>query len=161
MRGMDIIRRIDTLIIHCSATPNGRWNTVEDIDAWHRDRGFRRNPRLIGRNQPKLTSIGYHFVIYTTGAVVIGRGLEEVGAHAAGHNAHSIGVCLLGTDRYSPMQWASLAANVSGLQDRIKGLRVIGHREVNPHKECPGFDVKTWLRIGMAPLVNHILEPAA
>lgn len=157
---MDIIRRIDTIIIHCSATPNGRWNTVEDIDAWHRERGFRRDPRLIGHNQPRLTSIGYHFVVYTTGAVATGRGLEEVGAHAAGHNAHSIGVCLIGTDKYTLAQWGALAANIAGLQGRIKAARVIGHHEVNRGKTCPGFDVQAWLGNGMAPMPGKILDTA-
>lgn len=158
---MDIIRKIDTIIIHCSATPNGRWNTVEDIDAWHRERGFHRNHRMIGHNQPRLTSIGYHFVIYTTGAVTIGRGINEIGAHAAGHNARSIGVCMLGTDKFSPEQWSGLAANIAGLQSRIPGVRVIGHRDVNAHKECPGFDVQEWLRGGMAALDGHLYDDFA
>ena len=34
------MRKIDQIIIHCSATPEGRNVTVADIDRWHRARGF-------------------------------------------------------------------------------------------------------------------------
>lgn len=39
---MNYARRIDTLIIHCAATPNGRWTSVLDIDYWHKQAGFKR-----------------------------------------------------------------------------------------------------------------------
>ena len=44
------MRKIREIIIHCSATKEGRNFTVADIDRWHRERGMR--------------CIGYHFVIY-------------------------------------------------------------------------------------------------
>lgn len=44
------MRKIDLIIVHCSATPEGKDFTTADIDRWHRQRGF--------------ASIGYHFVIY-------------------------------------------------------------------------------------------------
>ena len=43
------MRKIKEIIIHCSATKEGRNYTVADIDRWHRERGF--------------FCIGYHFVI--------------------------------------------------------------------------------------------------
>ncbi len=168
------MRSIDLIVIHCSATPNGRWTTVEDIDRWHGERGFARDPRLIGYNQPRLKSIGYHFVIYTTGAVVIGRGLGEAGAHAKGHNLKSIGVCLAGTDKFSLAQWTSLRGNITGLQKQFPAARVAGHRDLSPDrngdgiiepseylKVCPGFDVAQWLAGDMAPLADHLLEARA
>ena len=76
------MRKIDEIIIHCAATPEGKPFTVADIDAWHRKRGFR--------------CIGSHFVIYLDGSVHRGRAIEEVGAHCLGHNANSIGICYIG-----------------------------------------------------------------
>ena len=73
------MRKISKIIIHCSATPEGKDFTVKDIDRCHRQRGFR--------------SIGYHFVIYRDGTVHRGRDIEEVGAHCVGHNLSSIGIC--------------------------------------------------------------------
>ena len=176
---MPTLRRITEIIIHCSASPNGQWTTVEDIDAWHATRGFQRNPALIGANQPDLKSIGYHYVIYTNGAVVIGRGEAEIGAHCLAHNAQSIGICVVGTDQFSANQWRSLAALVRGLRERLPSIQaVLGHRDTSPDKNgdgviegyewlktCPGFDMADWLRRNMEPPPLHILpmqpkEPA-
>lgn len=157
---------IETLIIHCAATPNGRRHTAADIDRWHHDRGFHRNPRLIGWQQPNLKHIGYHFVIHVSGAVESGRGIGEVGAHARGHNHNCLGSCLIGTDQFTLGQWHSLRSQVQYLQKQLPGLKtIIGHNQVNADKACPGFDVQAWLAGGMQPLDGHILdlssEPAA
>ena len=76
------MRDIREIIVHCSATPEGKHFTVADIDAWHKKRGFK--------------CIGYHFVIYLDGSVNVGRNIEEIGAHCLGHNANSIGICYIG-----------------------------------------------------------------
>ncbi|KAB7624340.1 N-acetylmuramoyl-L-alanine amidase [Alkalilimnicola sp. S0819] len=162
---------IDTLVIHCAATPNGKWLTAEQIDRWHAERGFRRAPKLIGPHSPHLHHIGYHFVIYTTGAVTCGRALRETGAHAAGHNERSIGTCLIGTDRFTRAQWETLAAHVRSLRRDYPGIRVVGHRDLSPDldgdgvispsewtKRCPGFGVSAWIEGGMNALSEHLLE---
>jgi len=148
--------KITELIIHCAATPNGKWFDAVDIDAWHAKRKFTRNPALVGYNQPRLTHIGYHFIINLNGGVQTGRGLTETGAHARGHNGISIGTCLIGRDKFTEDQWLALKQHVEALQNRFPGIRVIGHREINSHKSCPGFDVPTWLAGGKAPLTGHI-----
>lgn len=76
------MRKITEIIIHCAATPEGKDFTVQDIDRWHRQRGFK--------------SIGYHFVIYRDGSIHKGRPLDQIGAHCTGHNANSIGICYIG-----------------------------------------------------------------
>lgn len=172
---------IDTVIIHCADTPNGRFHTAADIDAWHgpdrEERGlkpFRRDPDALhgrgpwqgkGRHAPELQHIGYHFVIYTTGAVAVGRRLTETGAHARGHNAHSIGICLVGRDAYSRAQWDSLRKFIQTTQRHRSAngwpeLRVIGHRDVSANRTCPGFDVQSWLDGGMTPLADHLFNPS-
>ena len=75
-------RKINYIIVHCTATPEGRWVTNEEITRWHRARGFR--------------TIGYHYVVYLDGTVHAGRPENEVGAHCQGRNADSIGVCYVG-----------------------------------------------------------------
>lgn len=76
------MRRITKIILHCSATPEGKDFTVQDIDRWHRERGFKK--------------IGYHYVIYRDGSINKGRNEEEVGAHCIGYNNCSIGICYIG-----------------------------------------------------------------
>ena len=85
------MRKINEIIIHCSATTEGRHFTVEDVRRWHKDRGF--------------ADVGYHYLIYLDGSVHAGRPITQVGAHCLGHNAHSIGVCYIGglaSDKKTP-----------------------------------------------------------
>ena len=81
------MRQIDKIIVHCSATPNDREVTVEDIDRWHKERGW--------------YGCGYHIVIYRNGSIHMGRPLSKIGAHCKGRNTGSIGVCLIGNDEFT------------------------------------------------------------
>ena len=154
-------RSINLIVIHCAASPNGRPQTVADINAWHRARGFHRTPEFRALQNPELDAIGYHFVITLNGAVHTGRHLDEIGAHVQGYNAKSLGVCLIGTDQFTIAQWSSLRYNIKLLQERYPAARIAGHRDLpNVRKTCPGFDVATWLRAEMEPLAGHLLPSA-
>lgn len=131
------MRKITKIIVHCSATPEGRDCTVADIDRWHRQRGWK--------------GIGYHYVIYRDGSVHTGRNETEIGAHCAGHNTNSIGVCYIGgmtadnkraKDTRTPAQRKALRELVAKLQAKYPGATLHGHREFAA-KACPSFNVKT------------------
>lgn len=154
-------RRISRIVVHCSDTPDGRRTTVEDIDGWHRERGFRRAEGWRRVMNPQLASIGYHFVIYVNGAIVSGRSLDEIGAHVRGYNADAVGVCVIGRGRYSLVQWAGLKTNVTSLLKRYPDAQVVGHRDLDAQKACPCFDVAAWMAGRMAPLDGHVLPVAA
>lgn len=145
------MRPIDTLILHCSATPPDMDIGVAEIDTWHKAQGWKR--------------IGYHFVIRRNGTVERGRPLAQVGAHVEGHNRRTIGICLVGGVRdhgrhplvennFTPAQWAALRALVVDLLGRFPKAGVIGHRDVEPHKACPSFDVRAWLVRERIPAAN-------
>ncbi|MXR36727.1 N-acetylmuramoyl-L-alanine amidase [Craterilacuibacter sinensis] len=173
------MRPIKLIVIHCAASPNGKQLAKNDgrqsaagiIDVWHSRRGFKRQADAIARFNPNLTSIGYHFVLDTDGRKSLGRALDEVGAHAQGHNANSIGICLVGTDRYTRAQWDALHSLVKALQAQYPTARITGHRDLSPDlngdgqitpnewtKTCPGFDVAAWIAGGMQPVSGHTLE---
>lgn len=127
-------RKIEKIIIHCSATPEGRHVTVKEIDKWHRERGF--------------SGIGYHWVVYLDGTVHKGRSEAFDGAHTVGQNAKSIGVCYIGgvdqglkaKDTRTPAQKIALRKLVLDLLSRYPGATVHGHNEFAA-KDCPCFDV--------------------
>ncbi len=167
------MREITNIVIHCSASPNGRTlfsgtagkpgfsTPAAEINRWHKARGFQRQPAFLKRQEPLLCCIGYHFVVAVNGAVFNGRHLEEIGAHAQGFNQKSIGICLVGMDQFSVDQWNSLAALVSGLRTKFPSAQVLGHRDLpKVAKSCPGFDVHAWIEGGMTPLTGHILTEA-
>ena len=125
------MRRIDKLIVHCSATPNDRDVTVDEIRDWHLARGW--------------SDIGYHYVIYRNGTIAAGRPVEKVGAHCHGQNAESIGVCLVGLDSFKPEQFDALKHVYALLKNIFPEIEPFGHRDFTDKKTCPNFEVRDWL----------------
>lgn len=125
-------RQINEIIIHCTATEAGSKFKAQDIDRWHRKRGF--------------DCIGYHYVILLDGTVEKGRDVDRIGAHCLGHNLKSIGVVYVGglragvpEDTRTPAQKESLLYLVSRLRSLYPGARVHGHRDF-AQKDCPCFN---------------------
>ena len=54
------MRKIKEIIIHCSATKEGRNFTVADIDRWHRERGMRSLIELLKEEYPLATIHGHN-----------------------------------------------------------------------------------------------------
>ena len=77
------MRTITLIIIHCSATPEGKSLSFEACKRDHMEnRHFR--------------DIGYHYYITRDGHIHAGRPEEQTGAHCKNHNSHSIGICYEG-----------------------------------------------------------------
>lgn len=127
------MRKIDEIIIHCSATKEGVDFRASDVDRWHRQRGFK--------------CIGYHYFIRLDGTVEKGRDESMVGAHCQGHNAHSIGICYCGgldkngkaKDTRTIPQKAALWKLICDLRDKYGYIPVVGHNFYNKGKACPCF----------------------
>ncbi len=154
------MRHIDLIVVHCSATPPSMDWGAQDIDYLH-------------RRQNGWSSIGYHYVIRRNGVVEDGRALEVPGAHVRGHNARSIGVCLVGgvdfllqpKDNFTPEQKQTLRQLLERLRLSFPTTRICGHRDLSPDldgdgtveanewvKACPSFDVKDWCwSVGIDP----------
>lgn len=129
------MRRIDEIIVHCSATREGSDFHAHDIDRWHRLSGYEK--------------IGYHFVVTIDGSVEAGRREEEVGAHCKGWNANSIGVCYVGgldekgkpKDTRTDAQKRSLLHLLRWLRGKYPAAKISGHRDhEGVNKACPCFD---------------------
>lgn len=146
-------RFIDKIIIHCSASKEGKDVTVEQIDKMHRQRGF--------------AGIGYHFVIYRDGSIHDGRDISKVGAHTTGYNTGSIGICYVGgldkdgkiKDTRTYQQKDSLYKLVRELMKIYPIKEVKGHRDYSPDingdgviskyewiKGCPCFEVSDFMK---------------
>jgi N-acetyl-anhydromuramyl-L-alanine amidase AmpD len=163
-----VAKIIQRLVVHCSASPNGQPVGIADIDRWHATRGFKRMSAFVAKFNPQLKHVGYHFVIALDGTVETGRAQDEIGAHVAGHNTGSLGICMVGTDQFTPAQWSALKTLISNLKGNYPAARVMGHRDFSPDKNgdgkitpnefiklCPCFDVMPWYAGGMlAPAAN-------
>ena len=115
------MRKIDLIIIHCSASRANRNFTVEDLEACHKARG--------------LKSIGYHYYITKDGEIYPCR--PEGGLDANGTPA----------DTRTEAQKRSMIELLKSLCLDYPDAEVIGHRDLPwVRKSCPCFDVKKWLK---------------
>lgn len=130
-------RMINEIIVHCSATPEGKDFTVSDIRRWHKQQGW--------------SDIGYHYVVYRNGHVEPGRDVDLGGAHCTNHNTHSIGVCYIGgcakdgktpKDTRTLAQKAALLSLLKDLRELYPKAKIHGHRDF-ANKACPSFDATT------------------
>lgn len=133
-------RPIRRIILHCSATPEGRPFTAKDLRAWH----TAKPPKGNG-----WRDIGYHFVIALDGNIEQGRPLDQIGAHTIGYNKESIGIVYIGgVDRQGKPKDTRTNAQRHALFSLVETLRklypqatVHGHNEF-ARKACPSFDVR-------------------
>lgn len=143
------MRRIDALVVHCSATRPSQDIGAAEIRRWHT------SPSPDDPSKP-WSDIGYHRVIRRDGTVEPGRRDERAGAHVGGHNSNTLAVCLVGgvaedgrtpEDNFTPEQKAALLRVLLQWRQRFPQAAVKGHRDFpGVRKACPSFDVPTWWR---------------
>lgn len=131
-------RRIEYIVVHCSATRVNIPFTEADLLRCHRARGFK--------------CIGYHFYITKDGVLHHTRPMAQVGAHALGFNLHSLAVCYEGgldengkpADTRTVQQRETLLRVLGELKQLYPGARIVGHYQLsaNVHKACPCFDAR-------------------
>lgn len=146
-------RLINRVVVHCSATKPSVFVDASVIDRWHRAKGW--------------LKIGYHYVILRNGKLEKGRQDDEVGAHVAGFNKDSLGVCMVGglsestgkpEDNFTDAQYETLRGLLLKLTEIHPDIEdICGHRDLSPDlnkdgviqktewlKSCPCFDVRSW-----------------
>jgi len=132
-----LMRKINKIILHCAATPEGREVSLDTIRKWHLQRGF--------------NDIGYHYVINIDGKISVGRDINRIGAHCSGQNRGSIGICYVGgmskdmkkaKDTRTQAQKDSLIKLMHELIYKYnKDMTIHGHNEY-ANKACPSFNVQ-------------------
>ena len=133
------MREINKIVVHCSATQEGKNISAATIDKWHKKRGWR--------------GIGYHYVIALDGSMEYGRPVEQIGAHVKGMNKDSIGIVYIGgveaergpdgdwvaKDTRTPEQKETLLMLLKVLKKLHPDATIHGHNEFAA-KSCPCFD---------------------
>ena len=132
------MRSINRVIIHATATLPGQDIGVEEVNRWHKARGWK--------------GCGYHYLVRLNGTLEAGRALWEVGAHCKGENGDSIGIAYVGglDDDGNPADtlFGCQRQTIQNLLDSLavvlhKDLQIFGHRDYNAGKSCPCFDART------------------
>lgn len=126
------MRKIDMIVIHCSATRADVPLSPRQLEEMHRQRGF--------------DGCGYHYYVRRDGEICTMRPVDRPGAHAKGYNQHSIGVCYEGgldeqgrpADTRTELQKRSLRVLVRVLAMDFQTRRIVGHRDLSPDLDGDG-----------------------
>jgi N-acetylmuramoyl-L-alanine amidase len=132
--------RTSHIVVHCAATPPDMDIGAKTIREWHTD------PKPKGRG---WSDIGYHYVIRRNGNIENGRHPDAKGAHVKGFNSQSVGICLIGgvnnsgkaENNFTAAQFKTLDRLLVVVSKMYPHAVVVGHRDLDPNKECPSFDV--------------------
>ena len=126
------------------------------------------NANLTGDNLEELTGAGgnaFHYIIRRDGSVERGVPIKEAGSHTEGHNKYSIGVCLVGgvlpaneeevissvnekmsSNTLTRSQYNTLYQVFRVFFSQYPGAQALGHSDVDPTAEGPGFEVQDYVR---------------
>jgi N-acetylmuramoyl-L-alanine amidase len=130
---MLVAKNIKLLVVHCSDTQDDKPLTAFDIHKMHLKFGW--------------DGIGYHKVIQRSGKIENGRPEYWIGAHVKGKNDISLGVCLIGSHKFTVKQFISLERVLKKWKSLYPKAEIIGHTDTgNTQKTCPNFDVKNWIK---------------
>ncbi|MDE6317963.1 MAG: N-acetylmuramoyl-L-alanine amidase [Muribaculaceae bacterium] len=141
------------LVIHCTATPEGRDVTPEDIRRWHTS--------TVSAGGRGWKQVGYTDLIRLDGTVerLVNNNEDanvnpwEITNGAKGYNSVSRHIVYAGgcdksnkpKDTRTAAQQKALIAYVKDFHRRFPNVRIIGHNEIAA-KACPSFDVQMWLK---------------
>lgn len=141
------------LIIHCTATPEGREVYPEDIERWHT------SPKPLGRGWKQ---VGYSEMILLDGKIENLVPYDEddevdsweITNGVAGYNSVSTHIVYVGgTDRQGKPKDTRTSCQKKTLEVFVKNfiakhpyIKVAGHYQFNSGKACPSFNVPEWLR---------------
>ena len=147
-------KSIQYLVIHCTATPEGREVSADEIRRWH--------TAPVSQGGRGWKQVGYTDMVHLDGSVerLVNNNEDaqvdawEVTNGAAGYNSVSRHIVYVGgcdkagkpKDTRTAEQHEALKRYVEDFHARFPQVKIVGHHELNPGKACPSFDVPTWLR---------------
>lgn len=122
------------IIVHCSDTKNGKSCDIETIRKDHiENRGF--------------SDIAYHIIINIDGECHNGRPMNVVGSHTKGHNEGSIGICIIGSNKFTKRQFDSLLNKIDSIR-QVYGIplwETYTHAQfdtaIEQGKTCPNIKI--------------------
>ena len=146
--------KLKYLVIHCTATPEGREVTSDEIRHWH--------TAPVSEGGRGWKQVGCTDMIHLDGRLerLVNNNEDsyvdpwEVTNGAAGYNGVSRHIVYVGgvaSDGSTPKdtrtyeQRLALETYVERFHERFPDVKIVGHNELSA-KACPSFDVKAWLK---------------
>jgi len=142
------------LVIHCTATPEGRKVTSAEIRKWHCS--------AVSKGGRGWKQVGYTDMIHIDGMIerLVKNNEDanvdpwEVTNGAVGYNSvsrHIVYVGGMSMDNKSPKdtrtaaQLKAMEAYVKDFHRRFPEVKIVGHNQLAA-KACPSFNVQNWLK---------------
>ena len=138
------VKRIEYIVVHCSASDSPRQATLEAIKHLHT---APTSEAILWGKYPThgrgWSDIGYHIVIEPSGTLRLGRPLNRAGAHTKGYNDRAIGICVVGDSKFTAEQMRTLNSIVSIMMTgyNVPKEKVVGHYELDSRKTCPNINM--------------------
>ena len=139
---------IDTIMIHCTATPPRREVSVAELNRWHEAERF--EPYIDPKTGVK-TYAGYHLLVHLDGSYERIRPDDQRGQHCpqSNMNNRAVAICYVGgvdnnnipCDTRTEAQKRTLLTLVRTMRGRYPKAQIVGHRDYAA-KACPSFDAK-------------------
>lgn len=147
-------KQVQYLVIHCTATPEGRGVSSAEIRRWHTD------PQPAGRGWKQ---VGYTDMIHLDGSIerLVQNNEDanvdpwEITNGVAGYNSISRHIVYVGgtekgnvnksKDTRTEAQKKALEEYVKDFHQRFPNVKIVGHNELAA-KACPSFNVQAWLK---------------
>ena len=126
------LNEIKWIVVHSSKTPNDKDITASELTREHRLGG--------------ATDCKHHYIITRDGFEHKARNITQpgIGSESSDINKHSISICLIGTDEYTPEQLKQLKKTLVSFRSLFNQAVVIGNNQLEPEEDGPGFDVQKW-----------------
>jgi hypothetical protein len=146
--------RVKQLVIHCTATAEGREVSSAEIRQWH--------TAPVSKGGRGWSQVGYTDLIHLDGSVerLVDNNEDanvdpwEVTNGASGYNSTSRHIVYAGgvskdgktaKDTRTAAQLKAMEDYVKDFHRRFPSVRIVGHNEL-AKKACPSFDVQKWLK---------------
>ncbi|MFH0760715.1 MAG: N-acetylmuramoyl-L-alanine amidase [Bacteroidota bacterium] len=154
-------KKLELLVIHCTATPEGREVTSEEIRRWHTA------PPPAGRG---WNQVGYSDIIHLDGTIEnlvefdndSEVDLWEITNGAAGFNGIARHIVYAGGttkkgaayDTRTPKQKEAIMTYIQYMIFRYPDIKIAGHTDLDPKKACPSFNVSRFCLANGIPAKN-------
>lgn len=145
--------KLQYLVIHCTATPEGRKVSAADIRRWHTS--------PVSKGGRGWSRVGYTDIIHLDGSVERLHNNNddsnvdafEVTNGSKGYNTISRHIVYVGgvdkagkpKDTRTDAQKQAMEEYVKAFHAKHPDVKIIGHNEIAA-KACPSFDVQKWLK---------------
>ncbi|MCK4609423.1 MAG: N-acetylmuramoyl-L-alanine amidase [Gammaproteobacteria bacterium] len=131
------------IALHHTSSYNTGASQLNAVDRYHKSKWDMKST--------KGWYVGYHYFMDAQGKITNTRDINEESIANMGYNCDrqetctAISICMQGdfnTQHPTDAQTKAFKEFVHNMQQRFDGIKVVGHRDLQAHRTCPGKNIK-------------------